>query len=115
MKCILSEAQLRKLIEDSAKSALDEGSLIMNDDELKKLASEKLQAAHTALNNLLMPLFVNSQKSEFAKRLFTAIKQADDTILMARKDFWQWLIFVWHESKVRNSHGDIGTIENNEA
>ena len=66
---------------------INEGSFFMDDAQLKELAQEKLQVAHTALNNLMMPLLVNSERSEFAKNLFNQVKQADDAILFARKDF----------------------------
>ena len=66
---------------------IDEGGFVMNDDELKSLAEKQLEIAHTALNHLMMPLYVNSQRSQFAKQVFDFVKQADDSILAARKDF----------------------------
>lgn len=78
---------IEKLVREELTNVINEGGFNMSDEELKQLAMEKLQVAHTALNNLMMPLLVNSQKSEFAKNLFNIVKQADDTILFARKDF----------------------------
>lgn len=83
----MKESELRKLIKESLIKMINEGSFFMDDAQLKELAQEKLQVAHTALNNLMMPLLVNSERSEFAKNLFNQVKQADDAILFARKDF----------------------------
>lgn len=83
----MTKNELKKLIKESLVKMINEGSFFMDDAQLKELAQEKLQVAHTALNSLLMPLFVNSERSEFAKNLFNQVKQADDAILFARKDF----------------------------
>lgn len=83
----MTKNELRKLIKESLVNMINEGSFFMDDTQLKELAQEKLEVAHTALNNLMMPLFANSNRSEFAKNLFKNIKQADDAILLARKDF----------------------------
>jgi len=83
----MTKNELRKLIKESLVNMINEGSFFMDDNQLKELAQEKLEVAHTALNNLMMPLFANSNRSEFAKNLFKNIKQADDAILLARKEF----------------------------
>lgn len=83
----MTKSEIRGLIKESIINMINEGDFFMNDDRLKELAQEKLEVAHTALNNLMMPLFVNSNRSEFAKNLFNQVKQADDAILFARKDF----------------------------
>lgn len=83
----MTKSELRGLIKESIINMINEGSFFMDDAQLKELAQEKLEVAHTALNNLMMPLFANSNRSEFAKNLFKNIKQADDAILLARKDF----------------------------
>lgn len=83
----MTKSELRGLIKESIINMINEGSFFMDDTQLKQLAQEKLEVAHTALNNLMMPLFANSNRSEFAKNLFKNIKQADDAILLARKDF----------------------------
>ena len=83
----MTKSEIRGLIKESIINMINEGDFFMNDDRLKELAQEKLEVAHTALNNLMMPLFVNSKRSEFAKNLFNQVKQADDAILFARKDF----------------------------
>ena len=83
----MTKNEIRGLIKESIINMLNEGDFFMDDTRLKELAQEKLEVAHTALNNLMMPLFANSNRSEFAKNLFKNIKQADDAILFARKDF----------------------------
>ena len=83
----MTKSEIRGLIKESIINMINEGDFFMNDDRLKELAQEKLEVAHTALNNLMMPLLVNSNRSEFAKNLFNQVKQADDAILFARKDF----------------------------
>ena len=83
----MTKSELRGLIKESIINMINEGSFFMDDTQLKQLAQEKLEVAHNALNNLMMPLFANSNRSEFAKNLFKNIKQADDAILLARKDF----------------------------
>ena len=83
----MTKNELRKLIKESLIKMINEGDLFMDDTRLKELAQEKLEVAHTALNNLMMPLFVNSERSKFAKTLFNQVKQADDAILFARNDF----------------------------
>ena len=83
----MTKSEIKGLIKESIIQVINEGSLFMDDNKLKELAQEKLQVAHIALNNLLMPLLVNSERSEFAKNLFNQVKQADDAILFARKDF----------------------------
>ena len=83
----MTKNELRKLIKESLVKMINEGDLFMDDTRLKELAQEKLEVAHTALNNLMMPLFVNSERSKFAKTLFNQVKQADDAILFARKNF----------------------------
>ena len=83
----MTKNELRKLIKESLIKMINEGDLFMDDTRLKELAQEKLEVAHTALNNLMMPLFVNSERSKFAKTLFNQVKQADDAILFARKNF----------------------------
>lgn len=83
----MTKNELRKLIKESLVKMINEGDFFMDDNRLKELAQEKLEVAHTALNNLMMPLFVNSERSKFAKTLFNQVKQADDAILLARKNF----------------------------
>ena len=83
----MTKNELRKLIKESLVNMINEGGFFMDDNQLKEMAQEKLDVAHTALNNLMMPLLVNSNRSEFAKNLFNQVKQADDAILFARKDF----------------------------
>lgn len=83
----MTKSEIRGLIKESIINMINEGSFFMDDNQLKELAQEKLDVAHTALNNLMMPLLVNSNRSEFAKNLFNQVKQADDAILFARKDF----------------------------
>ena len=83
----MTKNELKKLIKESIVKMINEGSFFMDDAQLKELAQEKLEAAHTALNNLLMTLFANSERSKFAKKLFNQVKQADDALLFARKDF----------------------------
>ena len=83
----MTKNELRKLIKESLVKMINEGDFFMDDNRLKELAQEKLEVAHTALNNLMMPLFVNSERSKFAKTLFNQVKQADDAILFARKNF----------------------------
>ena len=83
----MTKNELRKLIKESLVNMINEGSFFMDDTQLKQLAQEKLEVAHKALNNLMMPLLANSNRSEFAKNLFNQVKQADDAILLARKDF----------------------------
>ena len=83
----MTKNELRKMIKESLVNMINEGNFFMDDARLKELAQEKLDVAHTALNNLMMPLLVNSNRSEFAKNLFNQVKQADDAILFARKDF----------------------------
>ena len=83
----MTKSELRGLIKESIINMINEGDFFMDDTRLKELAQEKLDVAHTALNNLMMPLLVNSNRSEFAKNLFNQVKQADDAILFARKDF----------------------------
>ena len=83
----MTKNELRKLIKESLIKMINEGDLFMDDTRLKELAQEKLEVAHTALNNLMMPLFVNSERSKFAKTLFNQVKQADDAILFARNNF----------------------------
>ncbi len=83
----MTKNEIRGLIKESIINMINEGDFFMDDTRLKELAQEKLEVAHTALNNLMMPLFANSNRSEFAKNLFKNIKQADDAILFARKDF----------------------------
>lgn len=83
----MTKSEIRGLIKESIINMINEGDFFMDDARLKELAQEKLDVAHTALNNLMMPLFANSNRSEFAKNLFKNIKQADDAILLARKDF----------------------------
>lgn len=83
----MTKNELRKLIKESLVNMINEGGFFMDDNQLKELAQEKLEVAHKALNSLMMPLFANSNRSEFAKNLFKNIKQADDAILLARKEF----------------------------
>lgn len=83
----MTKNEIRGLIKESIINMINEGDFFMDDTRLKELAQEKLEVAHTALNNLMMPLFANSNRSEFAKNLFNQVKQADDAILFARKDF----------------------------
>lgn len=83
----MTKSEIKGLIKESIINMINEGDFFMDDTQLKELAQEKLEVAHTALNNLMMPLFANSNRSEFAKNLFKNIKQADDAILLARKDF----------------------------
>lgn len=83
----MTKSEIRGLIKESIINLINEGDFFMDDARLKELAQEKLDVAHTALNNLMMPLLVNSNRSEFAKNLFNQVKQADDAILFARKDF----------------------------
>lgn len=83
----MTKSEIRGLIKESIINMINEGDFFMDDVRLKELAQEKLEVAHTALNNLMMPLLVNSNRSEFAKNLFNQVKQADDAILFARKDF----------------------------
>ena len=83
----MTKNELRKLIKESLVKMINEGDFFMDDTKLKELAQEKLEVAHTALNNLMMPLFVNSERSKFAKTLFNQVKQADDAILFARNNF----------------------------
>lgn len=83
----MTKSEIRGLIKETIINMINEGSFFMDDTQLKELAQEKLEVAHTALNNLMMPLFANSNRSEFAKNLFKNIKQADDAILLARKEF----------------------------
>lgn len=83
----MTKSEIKGLIKESIINMINEGDFFMDDTRLKELAQEKLDVAHTALNNLMMPLLVNSNKSEFAKNLFNQVKQADDAILFARKDF----------------------------
>lgn len=83
----MTKSEIKGLIKESIINMINEGDFFMDDTRLKELAQEKLEVAHTALNNLMMPLFANSNRSEFAKNLFKNIKQADDAILLARKDF----------------------------
>lgn len=83
----MTKSEIRGLIKESIINMINEGDFFMDDVRLKELAQEKLEVAHTALNNLMMPLLVNSNRSEFAKNLFSQVKQADDAILFARKDF----------------------------
>lgn len=83
----MTKSEIRGLIKETIINMINEGSFFMDDNQLKELAQQKLEVAHTALNNLMMPLFANSNRSEFAKNLFKNIKQADDAILLARKDF----------------------------
>ena len=83
----MTKNEIRGLIKESIINMINEGDFFMDDARLKELAQEKLDVAHTALNNLMMPLLVNSNRSEFAKNLFNQVKQADDAILFARKDF----------------------------
>lgn len=83
----MTKNEIRGLIKESIINMINEGDFFMDDTRLKELAQEKLDVAHTALNNLMMPLLVNSNRSEFAKNLFNQVKQADDAILFARKDF----------------------------
>ena len=83
----MTKSEIRGLIKESIINMINEGNFFMDDTQLKELAQEKLEVAHTALNNLMMPLLVNSNRSEFAKKLFNQVKQADDAILFARKDF----------------------------
>jgi len=83
----MTKSEIRGLIKESIINMINEGDFFMDDARLKELAQEKLDVAHTALNNLMMPLLVNSNRSEFAKNLFNQVKQADDAILFARKDF----------------------------
>ena len=83
----MTKNELRKLIKESLVKLINEGDLFMDDTRLKELAQEKLEVAHTALNNLMMPLFANSERSKFAKTLFNQVKQADDAILFARNNF----------------------------
>ena len=83
----MTKNELRKLIKEALVKMINEGDFFMDDTRLKELAQEKLEVAHTALNNLMMPLFVNSERSKFAKTLFNQVKQADDAILFARKNF----------------------------
>ena len=83
----MTKNELRKLIKESLIKMINEGDLFMDDTRLKELAQEKLEVAHTALNNLMMPVFFNSERSKFAKTLFNQVKQADDAILFARNNF----------------------------
>lgn len=83
----MTKSEIRGLIKETIINMINEGSFFMDDTQLKELAQEKLEVAHTALNNLMMPLFANSNRSEFAKNLFKNIKQVDDAILLARKEF----------------------------
>lgn len=83
----MTKSEIRGLIKETIINMINEGSFFMDDTQLKELAQEKLEVAHTSLNNLMMPLFANSNRSEFAKNLFKNIKQADDAILLARKEF----------------------------
>lgn len=83
----MTKSEIRGLIKESIINMINEGDFFMDDTQLKELAEEKLEVAHRALNHLMMPLIVNSNRSEFAKNLFNSVKQADDTILFARKDF----------------------------
>lgn len=83
----MTKNEIRGLIKESIINMINEGDFFMDDARLKELAQEKLDVAHSALNNLMMPLLVNSNRSEFAKNLFNQVKQADDAILFARKDF----------------------------
>lgn len=83
----MTKSEIRGLIKESIINMINEGDFFMDDTQLKELAEEKLEVAHRALNHLMMPLIVNSKRSEFAKNLFNSVKQADDTILFARKDF----------------------------
>ena len=83
----MTKNEIRGLIKESIINMINEGDFFMDDTRLKELAQEKLDVAHTALNNLMMPLLVNSNRSEFAKNLFNQVKQADEAILFARKDF----------------------------
>jgi hypothetical protein len=83
----MTKSEIKGLIKESIINMINEGDFFMDDTRLKELAQEKLEVAHTALNNLMMPLFANSNRSEFAKNLFNQVKQADDAILFARKDF----------------------------
>ena len=83
----MTKSEIKGLIKESIINMINEGDFFMDDTRLKGLAQEKLDVAHTALNNLMMPLLVNSNRSEFAKNLFNQVKQADDAILFARKDF----------------------------
>jgi len=83
----MTKSEIRRLIKESIINMINEGDFFMDDARLKELAQEKLEVAHKALNNLMMPLLVNSNRSEFAKNLFNQVKQADDAILVARRDF----------------------------
>ena len=83
----MTKSEIKGLIKESIINMINEGDFFMDDTRLKELAQEKLDVAHTALNNLMMPLLVNSNRSEFAKNLFNQVKQADDAILLARKEF----------------------------
>lgn len=83
----MTKNEIRGLIKESIINMINEGGFFMDDNQLKELAQEKLEAAHKALNNLMMPLLANSNRSEFAQNLFKQVKQADDAILLARKDF----------------------------
>ena len=83
----MTKNELKVLIKESLIKMINEGNFFMDDDQLKQEAQEKLQVAHKTLNNLLLTLMANSDQSEFAKNLFSQVKQVDDAILLTRKNF----------------------------
>jgi cytochrome b len=83
----MNRNQLKQLISEAVRHSINESGLFKTDEELKAMTENKLEEVHKTLNNLLMILYANSQKSIFAKSVFDKIKQADDAILVARRDF----------------------------
>lgn len=82
----MSEKILKKLINECVTKVINE-DFQRSDEELKNETANALETAHKALNGILMTLYVNSQSSAFAQDLFNKVKEADDAILFARKDF----------------------------
>lgn len=77
--------KIRKIINEEIKKVINETNFLQPEEKLVELSEKNLEIAHKALNNLMMSLFVNSQ-SDFAKKVFNFVKQADDMILLARKE-----------------------------
>lgn len=82
----MNEKILKKLINECVTKLINEG-FQRSDEELKNETANALETAHKALNGILMTLYINSQSSAFAQDLFNKVKEADDAILFARKDF----------------------------
>ena len=83
----MNEKILKKLINECVAKVINESGFQRSDEELKNETANALETAHKALNGILMTLYVNSQSSAFAQDLFNKVKEADDAILFARKDF----------------------------